>query len=339
MTEDIKSGTVIYEGGDDPARRIVVLDGLTANPGDLDWETLASLGHLVVYSRTPRELAAERMKGAEMVLTNKTIINADTIAASKDLKYIGVLATGYNIVDTDAAAAHGVVVTNIPAYSTMSVAQTAIALLLEITNRVGHYAAENARGRWAQSPDFSYADFPIIELDGKLMGIVGCGNTGHALGRIARTLGMRLAFYSSRPIEELPAGAVKMELDELFSKCDVVSLNCPLTPQTENMVDSRRLNLMKRSAILINTGRGPLVDEAALADALNSGRIYAAGLDVLRQEPPAADNPLLGAHNCFITPHIAWASGAARERLLDMAADNLMAYIARRPRNVVNGTK
>ncbi len=339
MAEDIKSGSIIYEGGDDPMRRIVVLDGLTANPGDLDWEPLASLGHLVVYSRTPAHLVAERMKDAEMVLTNKTVIDADAISSSPALKYIGVLATGYNIVDIEAAADHGIVVTNIPAYSTMSVAQTAMALLLEITNRVGHYAAENAKGRWANSPDFSYADFPIIELDGKLMGIVGCGNTGHALGRIARTFGMRLAFFSSKPIEELPAGAVKMELDEIFSKCDVVSLNCPLTPNTENMVDGRRLNLMKRSAILINTGRGQLIDEYALAEALNTGRIYAAGLDVLRQEPPAADNPLLGARNCFITPHIAWASGASRERLLDMAADNLMGYIARRPRNVVNGIK
>ncbi|MBD5220715.1 MAG: D-2-hydroxyacid dehydrogenase [Bacteroidales bacterium] len=317
--------------------RIVCLDGATLYPADDSrWAPFAAIADFEVYARTAPTELIERIGDAEAILSNKVVIDADTIAALPRLRYIGVLATGYNVVDTAAARAAGIVVTNIPSYSTASVAQTVFALLLAITNRVEHYAAENAAGRWANSPDFSYRDLEWSELAGKTFGIVGLGSIGRAVAAIASAMGMRVAVYTSKAASELPEGFVKMELDELFAAADVLSFHCPLTPETRNLVDARRLALMKPSAIIINTSRGPVVDEQALADALNSGRIYAAGLDVLAQEPPKADCPLLGARNCFITPHLAWASAEARSRLMEIAVANVRAFTEGCPQNVVN---
>ena len=246
--------------------------------------------------------------------------------ALPDLKYIGVLATGYNVVDIEAAKARGIVVTNIPAYSTSSVAQMVFAHILNITQRVGHYAEENSKGRWTNNADFCYWDTDLVELDGKKMGIVGFGNIGQATARIAQAFGMEVLLYTSKEQSALPQGMRKVALDELFAESDVISLHCPLTPDTKEMVNAERLKLMKPGAILVNTGRGPLVNEQDLADALNEGRIAAAGLDVLSIEPANADNPLLGAKNCFITPHIAWATKEARTRLMQIAVQNLKSY-------------
>ena len=306
--------------------KIIVLDGYGLNPGDLSWKGMEALGELTVYDRTsPSELLA-RSEGAEALITNKTLITAEDMVSLPQLKYIGVLATGYNVVDIDAAKARGIVVTNIPAYSTASVAQMVFAHVLNITQRVGHYADENAKGRWTNSVDFCYWDTNLVELDGKKMGIVGFGNIGQATARIALAFGMEVCVYTSKPQFALPSGVKKMELDELFAECDVVSLHCPLTPNTKEMVNAERLKLMKSNAILINTGRGPLINEQDLADALNKGQISAAGLDVLSIEPSVKENPLLGAKNCFITPHIAWATKEARTRLMDIAVNNLKSY-------------
>lgn len=315
---------------------IVVLDGLPLYPSsDRRWAALTRFGRVAVYERTHPDAIIERCRAARIVLTNKVPFTEPVIAALPSLEYIGVLATGYNIIDTAAAARASVTVTNIPAYSTASVAQNAIALLLAITNRTEHYARAVASGRWAACPDFSFRDFPLMELDGKTFGVVGFGNTGAATARIAAALGMRVRVFTSKPAEALPEGYEKMDLDELFRTCDVVSLHCPLTPSTRGLVDSARLAMMKPGAIIINTSRGPVVDEQALADALARGHIAAAGLDVLSQEPPAADNPLLHAPNCFITPHIAWASDEARERLMATALSNIDAFLRGAPRNVV----
>lgn len=316
---------------------ICVLDGLAANPGDLSWEPLVGLGQCTVYDRTAPDQVLERAAGAEAILTNKTVITAAHMQALPDLKYIGVLATGYNVVDIDAARQRGIVVTNIPAYSTASVAQMVFAHLLNITQRVGHYAVENSRGRWTASPDFCYWDTPLAELAGKRMGIIGLGNTGMATARIALAFGMQVVAYTSKRAEDLPQGITPCPMDELFRTADVVSLHCPLTEATRELVNARRLQTMKPTAILINTGRGPLVNEQELADALNRGTIMAAGLDVLSQEPPQADNPLLTARNCFITPHIAWATVEARTRLMQVAVDNLRHYLAGTPVNNVAG--
>ena len=306
--------------------KIVVLDGYGLNPGDLSWEGMGALGELTVYDRTsPSELLV-RSEGAEALITNKTLISAGDMAALPHLKYIGVLATGYNVVDIEAAKARGIVVTNIPAYSTSSVAQMVFAHILNITQRVGYYASENIQGRWSKNADFCYWDTNLVELDGKKMGIVGFGNIGQATARIAQAFGMQICVYSSKPQFALPSGIKKMELDELFAKCDVVSLHCPLTPDTKEMVNAERLKIMKPNAILINTGRGPLVNEQDLADALNEGRIAGAGLDVLSVEPSVEDNPLLSAKNCFVTPHIAWATLEARTRLMEIAVNNLKSY-------------
>ena len=306
--------------------KIVVLDGYGLNPGDLSWGAWEALGELKVYDRTsPSELLA-RSEGAEVLVTNKTLITADDMALLPELKYIGVLATGYNVVDIDAAKARGIVVTNIPAYSTASVAQMVFAHILNITQRVGHYANENAQSRWTNNADFCYWDTNLVELDGKKMGIVGYGNIGKATARIALAFGMEVLTYTSKEQKDLPQGVKKATLDELFAESDVVSLHCPLTPDTKELVNANRLKAMKPSAILINTGRGPLVNEQDLADALNEGRIAGAGLDVLSVEPSVATNPLLSAKNCFITPHIAWATKEARTRLMDIAINNLRAY-------------
>lgn len=307
--------------------KIVVLDGYAANPGDLSWDGMKALGECVIYERTSPEQVLERAAGAEVVLTNKVVITAEHIAALPDLKYIGVLATGYNIVDVEAARNRGIVVTNIPAYSTDSVAQMVFAHILNICLQVQHYTEEVRGGRWTSSPDFCFWDTPLMELSGKKLGIVGLGHTGSATARMAIGFGMQVCAYTSKSHFQLIPEIKKMELDELFRECDIVSLHCPLTEQTRGMVNAARLKTMKPTAILINTGRGPLVDEQDLADALNNGTIYAAGVDVLSQEPPRADNPLLHARNCFITPHIAWASGEARQRLMQIAVDNLNGYI------------
>ncbi|MBQ3609587.1 MAG: D-2-hydroxyacid dehydrogenase [Bacteroidaceae bacterium] len=306
--------------------KIVVLDGYGLNPGDLSWKGMEALGELTVYDRTSPSELMERSEGAEALITNKTLITAENMEALPDLKYIGVLATGYNVVDIEAAKARGIVVTNIPAYSTSSVAQMVFAHILNITQRVGHYAEENSKGRWTNNADFCYWDTDLVELDGKKMGIVGFGNIGQATARIAQAFGMEVLLYTSKEQSALPQGMRKVALDELFAESDVISLHCPLTPDTKEMVNAERLKLMKPGAILVNTGRGPLVNEQDLADALNEGRIAAAGLDVLPIEPANADNPLLGAKNCFITPHIAWATKEARTRLMQIAVQNLKSY-------------
>ena len=306
--------------------KIVVLDGYGLNPGDLSWNGMNALGELTVYDRTSPSEMLERSQGAEVLITNKTLITAENMAELPELKYIGVLATGYNVVDIDAAKARGIVVTNIPAYSTASVAQMVFAHVLNITQRVGYYADENTKGRWTDSVDFCYWDTNLVELDGKKMGIVGYGNIGKATARIALAFGMEVLAYTSKEQKDLPQGVKKVTLDELFVESDVISLHCPLTPDTKELVNAKRLSMMKSSAILINTGRGPLVNEQDLADALNEGRIAGAGLDVLSVEPSVAGNPLLSAKNCFITPHIAWATKEARTRLMDIAVNNLKSY-------------
>ena len=311
----------------------VVLDGYGLNPGDLSWSAWEALGELTVYDRTSPSELLERSEGAEVLITNKTLITAENMAELPSLKYIGVLATGYNVVDIDAAKARGIVVTNIPAYSTASVAQMVFAHVLNITQRVGYYANENTQGRWTNNADFCYWDTNLVELDGKKIGIVGYGNIGKATARIALAFGMEVLAYTSKEQKDLPQGVRKVTLDELFSESDVVSLHCPLTPDTKELVNAERLKTMKPSAILINTGRGPLVNEHDLANALNEGRIAGAGLDVLSVEPSLADNPLLKAKNCFITPHIAWATKEARTRLMDIAINNLRSY---QEGNVIN---
>lgn len=307
--------------------KIVALDGYAANPGDLSWDELKALGECVIYDRTAPEEVLERAADAEVMLTNKVVITAEMMAALPQLKYIGVMATGYNIVDIDAARERGIIVTNIPSYSTASVAQMVFAHILNIAQQVQHHSEAVHQGRWTASKDFCFWDTPLIELRGKKLGIVGLGNTGYTTARIAIGFGMEVYAYTSKSSFQLPPEIKKMELDQLFSECDVISLHCLLTDKTRELVNAARLKLMKPTAILINTGRGQLVNEQDLADALNNGQIYAAGLDVLSQEPPKADNPLLTARNCYITPHIAWASAAARERLMGILLDNLKGYI------------
>ena len=314
--------------------KIVVLDGFAMNPGDLSWAELEKLGDVTVYDRTAPEELMQRAEGVPVLFTNKTILNGDAIRALPNLKYIGVLATGYNIVDIEAARECGIVVTNIPAYSTNSVAQMVFAHILNITHHVDHYANEARQGVWSNQADFSYSNSPLIELAGKKMGIVGLGNTGSATARIAQSFGLEVYAFTSKPLMALPKGMVKVaSIDELFATCDIVSLHCPLTPDTKELVNARRLSMMKKSAILINTGRGPLINESDLAEALNEGRLAAAGLDVMVSEPPLENNPLLRCKNCFITPHIAWATKEARMRLMNQTVANLQAYLGG---NIIN---
>lgn len=315
--------------------KTIVLDGYATNPGDLSWDELKALGECTIYERTAPEEVIKRLAGAEVVLTNKVSFTAEVMAALPELKYIGVLATGYNVVDIAAAKECGIVVTNIPAYSTPSVAQMVFAHILNITQQVKCHSDEVHKGRWSSNPDFCFWDTPLIELHGKKIGLVGLGNTGYSTARIAIGFGMQVFAFTSKSSLQLPPEIKKMELDQLFSECDVISLHCPLTEGTQELVDARRLSLMKPTAILINTGRGQLVNEQDLADALNSGTIYAAGVDVLSSEPPLADNPLFTAKNCYITPHIAWASLEARKRLMGIMLDNVKAYISGKPINNV----
>ena len=308
--------------------KIVVLDGFAMNPGDLSWTELEKLGEVTVYDRTSHAELLDRAADAPVLFTNKTLIDAEAIAALPALKYIGVLATGYNVVDIEAARARGIVVTNIPAYSTNSVAQMVFAHILNITHHVDHYAREAREGVWSAQDDFSYTNTPVIELAGKKMGIVGLGNTGSATACIALSFGLEVLAFTSKSASGLPEGIQKAEsLDELFETCDIVSLHCPLTTDTKELVNARRLSMMKKSAILINTGRGPLVNEADLAAALERGDLAAAGLDVMVSEPPVATNPLLKLANCYITPHIAWATKEARTRLMNQTVANLKAYL------------
>ena len=317
--------------------KIVILDGHTANPGDLSWDGLREYGELEVYDRTaPTELLS-RAEGAEVILTNKVIIDAKTMAALPFLRYIGVLATGYNVVDIAEAHRRGIVVTNIPAYSTMSVAQMVMAHLLNITNQVALHAESVRRSEWQECPDFSFTKSPLIELDGLTLGIVGLGNTGSATARMAQAMGMQVMAVSSKTEEMLrPLGIRKASgYEQLFSEADVVSLHCPLTDETRHLVNRERLALMKPTAILINTGRGPLLDEQAVADALTEGRLYAVGVDVLTEEPPRKGSPLITAPRCYITPHIAWASAAARRRLVSIATSNVAAFLSGEPQNSI----
>lgn len=315
--------------------KIVVLDGYGLNPGDLSWDAVSQLGELTVYDRTSSEEVIARSAGAEAILTNKIVITAEIMEALPDLKYIGVLATGYNVVNVGAAREKGIVVTNIPAYSTPSVAQMVFAHILNIAQQVQHHSEEVRKGRWTNNADFCFWDTPLIELREKKIGLVGLGHTGFNTARIAIGFGMQVTAYTSKSSLQLPPEIKKRTLDELFSECDIVSLHCPLTDETKELVNAERLRLMKPTAILINTGRGPLVNEQDLADALNAGKLYAAGLDVLSSEPPKADNPLLTARNCYITPHIAWASLEARTRLMDILVENIKAFQAGKPVNNV----
>ena len=319
--------------------QIVILDGYTENPGDLSWAGLEALGELTVYDRTPKDDPEEiirRIGGAEIVFTNKTPLTAQIFARCPQIRYVGLLSTGYNIADIDAARRRGIPVTNIPSYGTDAVAQAAMALLLEITNQVGRHAAAVRQGRWSACEDFCFWDTPLMELSGKTMGVIGFGRIGQAMGRIARAFGMEVLAAGSRPTEQGQAIARYVSLDELYARADVISLHCPLFPQTERMINEHSIAKMKDGVILLNTGRGQLICEDALAQALRSGKVRAAGLDVLSQEPPAADNPLLTAPNCFITPHIAWAARESRQRLMDTAVDNLRQFLNGTPVHVVN---
>lgn len=318
------------------AKRIVVLDGYTLNPGDLSWDAFSALAPIDVHERTPAASIVERASGADFVLTNKTPLNADTLRALPDLQYVGVLATGYNVVDVKEAQARGVVVCNIPTYGTASVAQHVFALVLELTNRAHTHASAVRAGGWTASQDWCFTLTPLIELANKTLGIVGFGRIGRQVAAIGHAMGMRvLAFDSVRTNPPDFPGFQFVELAELLRQADVVSLHCPLFPDTQGLINASSLQQMKPSAFLINTSRGPLVVEQDLANALNDGRIAGAGLDVLSVEPPR-DNPLLTAQNCIVTPHIAWATREARARLMQLAVDNLVAFMSGRPQNVVN---
>ena len=323
--------------------KIVILDGYAENPGDLSWEGFEKLGELTVYDRTPREDVEEilrRIGDAEIICTNKTLIGREVIERAPKLRYIGVLATGYNVVDVDAAAKRGIPVTNIPSYGTAAVAQHVVALLLEICNRTGHHSQAVHEGRWQRSEDFCFWDYPLMELAGKTMGIIGYGHIGKAAARLAGAFGMKV-IACRRPghsvLENVQDDGVSMvTIEELFERADVISVHCPLFPETEGLICRENISKMKDGVIIINTARGPIVQEKDLAEALNSGKVYAAGVDVVSTEPIRDDNPLLTARNCFITPHIAWASRESRQRLMDTAVDNLRAFLAGEPVNVVN---
>jgi len=316
---------------------IVVLDGYTLNPGDLSWKNLESLGLCTVHDRSAPEEVVPRAKDAEIILTNKTVLSSDTIKQLPKLKYIGVLATGYNIVDIQAAHDIDIPVTNVPTYSTQSVAQIVFAHLLNLAHHAAHHAQTVKSGRWTSSPDFCYWDTPLIELAGLTMGIIGFGKIGQATAKLALAFGMNVIFYDIAEPSSIPQGCQLTEVDDIFRTSDVISLHCPLTSDTTKIINTERLKLMKKTAFLINTSRGPLVDEQALAEALNNETIAGAALDVLSEEPPGESNPLLTARNCYITPHIAWATYAARKRLLQVAVDNVASFLAGKLQNVVNG--
>lgn len=316
--------------------KIVVLDSYGMNPGDLSWDALKELGEVTIFDRTSEDEVYQRCSDADIVLTNKVVFDADTIWKLPNLKYIGVLATGYNIVDIVAACDNDIVVTNVPAYSTDSVAQLTFAHILSIANRVEHYAIENRNGRWSNNPDFVYWDTPLIELTGKTLGIVGLGLIGMKVAKMALCFGMDVFAVTSKHRKDLPEGIQKTTLDGLLATSDILSLHCPLKRETREMINATTLAKMKHGAILINTGRGPLVNENDVAEALKSGQLGAYGTDVMCQEPPSADNPLFSAPNFYSTPHIAWATFEARQRLMKTVVDNVKAFIEGKPVNVVN---
>jgi len=319
--------------------KIVVLDGYTENPGDLSWDALAQLGELTVYDRsslTDESEAIARIGDAEIVVTNKTPITRNVMDACPNMKFIAVLATGYNVVDCVCAREKGIPVSNVPAYGTAAVAQFAIALLLEVCHHIGHHSDSVHNGTWERSIDWCYWDYPLIELDGKTMGIIGFGRIGQATGRIAKAMGMNILATGSRPTEEGRAIAEYVDLDTLLAKSDVISLHCPLFPETQGIINEDTIAKMKDGVILINNARGQLIDEQDVADALNAGKMGAAGLDVVYTEPIKADNPLLGAKNCIITPHMSWGAKEARQRIMNITVDNVKAYVDGAPVNVVN---
>ena len=316
--------------------KIVVLDGYTENPGDLSWDPLAALGELTVYDRTPNDKIVERIGNAEAIYTNKTPITRETLDKCPNIKFISMLATGYNVVDVAAAKERGIPVCNIPTYGTASVGQFAIALLLEICHHVAHHNDAVHAGRWESCPDWCFWDYPLIELDGKTMGIIGFGRIGQTTGKLAKALGMKVLAYDSYPNDFGRAIGEYVDLDTLLAKSDVIAVHCPLFPETAGIICAKNIAKMKDGVIILNNSRGPLVNEQDLADALNSGKVYAAGLDVVSTEPIRADNPLLKAKNCIITPHISWAPKESRQRLMDVAVDNLRQFQAGKPINVVN---
>lgn len=317
--------------------KIVVLDGYTLNPGDLDWKSLKAFGELTVHDRTEGSLIVDRIGDAELVLTNKTPLSAETMKACKNLRYIGVLATGYNIVDVAAAKASGIIVTNIPTYGTDAVAQFAFALLLEVCHHVGHHAQTVREGEWSACPDFCYWHHPLIELAGKTMGLIGFGRIGQRTGEIARAFGMKVLAFDEYPNKAFEKEGISYTtLEALLAESDVVSLHCPLTDRNRGMINRESIARMKDGAILINTSRGPLVDEAGLAEALDSGKLKAAAVDVVSSEPIRPENPLLKARNMLVTPHIAWAPKEARSRLLDIAVENVRAFLSGAPVNIVS---
>ena len=315
--------------------KIVILDAYSANPGDLSWSPLEALGELTVYDRTRADETVSRCAGAAVVLTNKVVLGRQEMTSLPELKYIGVLATGYNVVDIAAARELGITVTNVPAYSTESVAQMVFAHLLTVTNHTDYYARQNRQGRWSRNADFCYWDMPLHELAGKTFGIVGLGNIGFRVAQIALAFGMKVKAVTSKAPDRLPPGVEKADLPVLLSTADVLSLHCPLTDETRHLINTSSLALMKPTAILINTGRGPLVNDADVAAALQANRLAAYCADVMTVEPPQADNPLLHSPNAYLTPHIAWASVEARKRLLHIAIENVRAFIEGRPQNVV----
>ena len=319
--------------------KIVVLDGYTLNPGDLTWDDLEALGECTIYNRTAADDTVSRAAGAEVVLTNKTVLSGKIIEELDNLQYIGVLATGYNVVDVDTAHNRSIPVSNVPTYGTESVSQMVFAHILNLTQNVGHHARTVREGQWSMCPDFCYWDTPLVELQGLTMGIIGFGRIGQATAKLAQAFGMKVIAYDIISPSKMPEGCEMVKLEDIFRKADVISLHCPLTPETENLINTQRLALMKSTAYLINTSRGPLVNEQALADALNGEKLAGAGLDVLSIEPVTKHNPLLAAKNCFITPHIAWATQAARKRLLQVAVDNVAAFLAGKPQNVVNSAR
>ena len=316
---------------------IVVLDGYTLNPGDLTWEGLEKLGDLTVYDRTPEDKIRERIKDAEIIFTNKTPLTKETLEEESKLKYIGVLATGYNVVDVDAAKELGIIVTNIPTYGTTAVAQMTTALLLEMCHHVGEHSEEVRSGGWTNNVDWCFWNHPLIELAGKNAGVIGFGRIGQNFAKIAEALGMNILAYDEYPNKDLESDTVRyVTLDELLAESDVISLHCPLFESTEGIINKDSIAKMKDGVMIVNTSRGPLIVEEDLADALNTGKVAGAALDVLSVEPPTMDNPLMTAKNCIITPHIAWAPTESRARLMDIAVDNLEKFIAGSPINVVN---
>jgi glycerate dehydrogenase len=316
--------------------KIVILDGYTENPGDLSWSGLEALGELTVYDRTPPEQVADRIGDAEIVILNKTPLPREMLDRCPNVRYIGVLATGYNIVDVQAAKERGIPVCNIPTYGTDAVGQFAIAMLLEICHHVAHHDAAVHEGRWESCPDWCFWDYPLIELAGKTMGIIGFGRIGRTTGRIARALGMQVVACDSIETDEGREIGRYLPLEELFACSDVIALHCPLFPETQGIINRGTIAKMKDGVILLNNSRGPLIVEQDLADALNSGKVYAAGLDVVSTEPIRGDNPLLKAKNCLITPHISWAPKESRQRLMGIAVESLRAFLDGNPINVVN---